>query len=142
MKIWLVMVGRYSDYNVHSAWSTEELAKEAVNKLKVEDANEGHDDSTYTASYFEIQLDKFQPILQNEKQLFRVWMDRDGKVTNLEVSEFAYAQYMDMDGKGPNAFKYLDHQKTKFYGTCAANDVEHAVKIINERRIQWLATNG
>lgn len=137
-KVWLVTTGRYSDYSIHSAWSTEELAKEAVARIKAGYDNNGYDSGV---GYFGILADDLKGTLKDNEQYFRIWMNRDGQATGSEVISFEMMKYVIDEGHERHTFHPVDKNNTRFYGVCKADDVQHAFKIINERRIQWLATN-
>ena len=123
MTIWLVSTGTYSDYGIHSVWSTEELAKEAAGKL-------------YESGYFPMEVDSSLNELKNNRQWHDVNIMANGDVISVTPYDFKYD-----DPYWPRDRFEISYGKTAFHCTCQANSKEHAIKICNERRIQHLATN-
>lgn len=124
-KVWVATSGSYSDYGVDAVYSSKELADEYYKANAGGEANEPK----------EFALNEMMDIIQkyrNGYQLYNVIMKADG--TNSDV-------YL-TDVRRKEEF-YLNNTYAKdFYCCCFATSPEHAVKICNEKRIQYLATNG
>lgn len=121
MKVYLVTSGEYSDFRVIGVFSTPEKAEIAKRELDGDDVDERELDDMFG--------------WQEGLRYFLVGMDKDGCGADAEASEV-----------------YADRAKLSIYapyGTlrerCAARlwarDEEHAIKIVNERRIAVLAAN-
>lgn len=119
MKIYLVMVGEYSDYQFDSAFSTKEAAERREALL----------DNWY-ATVIETTLDS----IPNVDPCYKPWtvlMDAEG---NGQVSP-AY-----LTGGFPRGEDYLAPSHNNRMLFCMwAKDGQHALKIANERRAQRIA---
>lgn len=121
--IYLVTSGEYSDYHVVGACSTEEHADQLINAMNGD-------------GYIEpFEIDAEINLMNSGLHPFTVWMDRDGNVT--QHKEEGISSYSLRKSKAKIARSY--GPGVYYYVSCWARDLEHAVKISNELRIQELA---
>ena len=125
--IYVLTSGEYSDYHINGVYSSRELAQAFI------DAVEGKlypfGKRTYSDYMIEeYNLDEYADELKRGYLLWFVRMKRDGLVLEAYEDERSYI---------------MDHlsgdQNRDFVNRCLAKDKEHAIKITNERRIQFLA---
>jgi hypothetical protein len=120
MKVYITHKGEYSDYHIVGVYSTEENAKAAI------DAGFGDD-------FFDTEIDKGVDQIKQGLKSFKVNMFSDGSEADAGISsdipcnDFAY-------------YLYPDDRKWCYF-TCWAKDKKHAIKIMNEKRIQKIANN-
>lgn len=127
-KVWVVTTGTYSDKSIHSIWSTEELAKEAYKRIKEDDDGE----TVYIKDYV---VDTYIDELTNKLPTWQVFIQKDGEVLDIYKRNFGDSPYYTTD------FNVIDKDYAWAICFCRAESREHAIKIANERRIGWLATN-
>lgn len=119
-KIYIVTDGSYSDYRILGAYSTKELAEKAIVLYNADNPVE------------EWNVDAF-PDWPCDNLPFNCWMDLDGKNAVARRISVAYAQLEDIK-------VHVDYRGNKFLSAViAAENEKHAIKILNEKRIQYLA---
>ena len=125
-KVYVVTKGEYSDYSICAIFNDKTLAKKYING--------------YT-HYNEIEEYEINPKFKNliKYTLYEVVMNKKGEVR--EISNYTTERIENMDEED---FEYIifDHPiyKEKVISLiCDAKDNSHAVKIINEKRIQSIA---
>jgi len=131
MKIFIVTSGAYSDYHIDAVFSTKENAEKYNN--------------IYASGDFEdieeFEVDEAMSLInriRDEKiTIYLVCMDRDGNVkeTRKESPSISLVKEL-LSGK---------HRRI-LYADCMdmyviAKDEKHAVKIVNEKRVQLIANN-
>lgn len=136
--VWVIEQGSYSDYRVSGVFTTKENAQ------MVCDAINAGDNCYDTATLAEWPLDPAIDALNQGLNRYFVQMLRDGTVERIE-SKAGLATY-------PSLADYFEEWRREgaphFKGkpnvlqayVWAEND-KHAIKIVNERRIQMLANN-
>jgi hypothetical protein len=115
-KVYVVTRGRYSDCSNFGVYSTRERAEAAGGEIE------------------EWILDN-DPQRPGHFKCFHVVMDRDGNVWRANVTE-----YLGEHPKPSRRGKRQEHPGSydfEVFGT----DLEHAVKVVNEQRIQMIAEN-
>lgn len=137
-KIYVVTAGSYSEYHICGVFTERKLAEEYIDIL---DARTGY------CEIEEYEANELSAVQQIPKgyRFYDVYMNKEGntkKVSNrLPSSTFALNRFL-KEGKA-NFFiakKHLDERITSPI-IVLAKDETHAVKIANERRIQWIANN-
>jgi hypothetical protein len=135
--IWVIEQGDYSDYRVVGVYDAEEKA------VKVADAiNKGETFSQATVDKWTMNPG-FEGINAG-MQMFICWMLKDGTVERCEPMEIRSYQ---IDGDCKIWRRSLaPYYKNKGVEDCLdatvwATDEKHAVKIVNEKRLQMLALN-
>lgn len=124
--VWLITSGEYSDYGIEGIFSTEENAKLAYELLK---SNDRYDSIHEPREWIlDGDLDK----VKQGKKLYRVSMKLNGDVISVNLSITISEKEMFRENSNFNIENY-------FYGVCWAKDEKHAIKIVNEKRIQYLA---
>lgn len=126
--VWTVEQGEYSDYSVLGVFSTKENAERVA---------------TIVGGGAEVVERRLDPIIEdlNEgRNFYYVSMLKDGTVTRVERDT---PSSYNIDGF--DSFPWIDHRQHElgtYYSTFAwAKDDVHAVKIVNERRVQKIANN-
>jgi len=130
--IYVLTSGSYSDYRVHGVYTTKELAEFAQNIFD---------------SYYEFDIEKYEldgPVdliskARNGLYLFRVDMFLNGDTNYVR----RVPDYEDMQPKEIELSRYQGSSNDLFFKcNVFAKDEQHAVKIVNEKRIQYIALNG
>ena len=119
--IYVLTSGDYSDYHINGVYSSRELAQAFIDAVERE-----YPYSDYMIE--EYDLDEYADELKRGYHLWFVRMKRDGLVLEAYEVERSYI----MDHLSEDASRDLVNR-------CLAKDKEHAIKITNERRIQFLA---
>ena len=119
MKVWLVSQGYYSDYSIEGVFSSENLANE------------------FAALYSEASGAEVEEFVVDDLAIrpgmlyFWIEIDRDGNT------------YHNAQGSPPTS-RFVDDiyplHKSMQMGIWA-RDIEHAIKIANEKRVQLIADN-
>lgn len=137
--VWVVEKGQYSDYRVVGVYSTQENAQKVCELLNAEHGPDAYD----AASIAEWTLDPAIDQLNQGMSMWHVHMLRDG--TTEKVKQRDLDSY-DMQG----SCSIWRRSTTPLYAgrgipdvmsaTVWATDEKHAVKIVNEKRAQMIAT--
>jgi len=132
--IYVLTSGSYSNYQVHGVYTTKELAEFAQNI---------HEPDIYGGDWNieEFELDGPIDLMSKARQglyLYTVWMLPNGNSISItrkyDLKENPITEIeLDMFFKQNDPF---------FKCTVFAKDEQHAVKIVNEKRIQYIALNG
>ena len=142
MLVYVVTVGEYSDYGIVKIFSTRERAEEYIALCNKYDK--------YNANFNEIEDYEIDPdvrITHNHpfKFFYDVDMDKDGNIRKISKpyldiddidsmkQKFYFSEGIDWDTDDINYRKYLC-----FHGQVNANDEEHAIKIMGEKRSKLL----
>lgn len=125
--VWVIEAGDYSDYRVVGVFSSRENAAMVMARMR-----EGY--STPTISKW--PLDPMVAELAQGLTLHRVVMAIDGTLERCDEREIP-----SYDGMGADGFfvSRVGDGGEVAAATVWARDKEHAVKIVNERRLQWIA---
>ena len=130
MKIYIVTSGAYSDYRINAVFSTKENAEKFTKLYGVGD---------YDIEEFEVddEMALINRIIDEKITIYLVCMDRDGNIKEVmkESPSVSLVEEL-LAGK----------QKPVLYADCMdmcviAKDEKHAVKIVNEKRVQLIANN-
>jgi hypothetical protein len=122
-QIWIVTTGSHSDYDVHSVWSTEELAKQAVEHL-------------HEAAYFSAELDAELPKINAGLFPWEISMAKNGDVFSAIPENFSTPIFEIFEDRGDDPYSA---RFGRFVWRGYAIDRDHAIKICNEKRLQALA---
>lgn len=129
MKVYVCTSGDYSDFKIEGIFSTKEKAEEYYNFFK--DLNDIE----------EWELDNFGFDKFKGSQFYKVTVDLEGNKKNIEVTKSCSCDFPENRYSLYNENRD-DATKERFgYGYCWAKDEEHALKIINEQRAQYIAGN-
>ncbi len=132
--IYAVSSGEYSDYSVLALFSTRELAQDYVDTIL---AGKNYD----TPRIEEYELDPEVPSLRAGLSAWLIGMDRDGNVLRAEQgstdSRFRGPYFI----CGENGCGTMSGGERGIVFACVAKSVDHAIKIVNEWRIQLIAEN-
>lgn len=150
---YLVTSGDYSDYRVEGVFSTEANAKAYLDKRN--ESAGGYGDADIEVYQLDVDIDQ----IRNGYSLYRVCMSKNGeqfpntgsydlKVRKENPVEGVYTRFQVKWKKG----KIIDYPtlkeaiantdkntETYIIATAWAKDEQHAIKIVNERRIELLA---
>ena len=131
-EIYLVSSGCYSDYRIDAVFSTEELAQKYIDNIGV--------DVHYGEMGIEVyNLNPCEAQIKEGLIPFSVKMDVDG---NADYPYYKQTYKIDYVGfKVGVKFDSYDSGKVVMISNCFAEDEEQAIKIANERRVQYIASN-
>ena len=126
-KIYIISSGSYSDYSVWGVCSTKELAEKTIdvlNKMKYSDE--------YEIEEYELDIiNKIPPGYEP----WEVHMDKDGNVKKY----LCHVELNENQGfNRPRFYMPIDRNEMMEMVVIARN-LEHAVKIVNEKRAQFIA---
>lgn len=124
--VWVVEVGSYSDYHVVGLFSTKENADKVYSVLSVLD----------NARVSEWPIDPGITDLNQGRTPYWVVMQRDGLLLRLCESDWSDALNV---GQIPHIERPLTYPGGIITGVVFATDEEHAIKIMNEIRAQYIA---
>jgi len=130
MKIWIVTTGEYSDYCVVAICSTKEIAE------RTKQLTGSNND------VFGMEVDEAINVVPDGFFGWSVDMDRNGNAVNVEnyvVTERSQLRALPY-GINPRHHHLNVHNCYNFI--VVAKDVQSAVKIANEKRVQIIADNG
>jgi hypothetical protein len=144
MKVWILGRGQYSDYGIIGMFSSKEKAY-AVYETGKDENNYDH-----FIEPFSMELDAL-PIPPQGTKWFEVCMWKDGTsfIEPAAPSDMQPSTWFDESyERNPNPASYfrIYHDKIRegereLQVTLLAKDEQHAVKIVNERRVQFIAAN-
>ncbi len=126
--VFIVTQGSYSDYHICGVYSTRALAESAVDELNRATTYYGDQD---IEEWF---IDNCAGAPGSRRE-FSITMKQDGTVTKFEMGDYPSC--------APSGERYRRHD-TPADAWCfnvMAETLEHAIKIVNEKRIQMLAMN-
>lgn len=127
-KVYLVTVGEYSDYRVVGAFTTQEKAKLFIDRLQWDRGDD--------PDIEEHDLDLWLPQLREGYSVWFVKMMANGDVVGIGSETGALHLGLALMPSGD--FRWFEKQSFAL-AYVYARDEEHAVKIVNERRIRWKA---
>jgi hypothetical protein len=125
-EVWIVEEGEYSDYHVSGIFSTEKDAQRACDVI-----NDG--DGWSRASISKRQLDPSVDEMNAGLVQFDVSMRINGDIKHCKVTNFIVLKPSLIHRK--NSPRWEDG----VYGSVWAKDQTHAIKIVNEKRAQFIA---
>ncbi len=120
-KVYIVTTGEYSDYHIVAAFSKKEKAEQFLEFIE---ANKKYVYDRYRIE--ELVLDKTGDLLERGYRWYEIDMDRNGSVLRVEE-------------RGIDAEDYIDIWGNNIRVTVLAKSEKHAIKIVNEKRIMWVA---
>lgn len=131
--VWAIEEGEYSDYHVVGVFTSKENAEKVLEKLK--------DKYTYP-TLVEWPLDPAVAELNQGLSQYLVWMLKDGSVESVKQQEFsAYNLAGEIRVWERSKVPFFKGEKPDILtATVWATDDKHAIKIVNEKRIQMLAS--
>lgn len=119
-KIYVVTAGCYSDYHICAIFSTKEFAEKYI-KIN------GGDNPRIE----EYEINAYNDLLNKNYKMFTVFMDKDGN-SEIRVNEYLSDQ--------PNHVWFFKAELVDKLGiNVIAKNEKHAIKIVNEKRIQLIA---
>ncbi len=133
--VWVIEQGSYSDYRVVGVFSSQQNAELVAARLA---------DNYDQPEVQEWALDPCVDDINAGRTTFFVVMAMDGTVERCEAATLSGYEVGETvrlweRTKAP-AYRGKQGVQDAVSGTVWATDTEHAVKIVNERRIQYLAT--
>lgn len=134
-KVWIIEQGCYSDYHVVGIFSTREKAQRVCDWVN---AMEPYD----RAEIAERALDPVVDELNAGLRQWRVHMLRDGSTEYIKQQDSTYG----MEGAcelwdRPNAPAHKGkNMPVVLTATVWATDADHAIKVVNERRVKMIAS--
>jgi len=135
--IWVIEKGSYSDYRVVGVYSTKEGAELVCARINGEENYE-------PATVAEWPLDPGVEAINQGLAPFTVWMLRDGTTEKCvqDDDDFEYTLNGSLTiwrRSGAPAYRGQNVQDC-LMGQVFAKDSAHAIKIVNERRVQMIAS--
>jgi hypothetical protein len=118
-QIYIVTMGEYSDYQIVGVFDKEELAEEYKG-----------DDNWARIEEYDLNPQRLK--IAPGKAAYRVWMRRDGDTKDVRERE---------DGIDTTDIRFGEPDDHGLYACVLAKSPQHAVKIVNEHRVQLIA-NG
>lgn len=131
-EIYLVSSGSYSDYRIDAVFSTEELAQKYIDNIGAAVHYGGLGIEAY-------DLDPCEKQIKEGLIPFSVKMDLDGNADYPSYKQTYKADYVGF--KIGDIFKIYKDGNIDMISKCFAKDEQHAIKIANERRVQYIASN-
>lgn len=130
MKIFIVTSGEYSDYHIDAVFSTEENAKKYA---------ELHPGRFADIEEFDVDEDMalINKIRDEKITIYKISMFKDGKVREVKKESSTLHNY-ETALKSEYGF-WVGH--LRFDMKVIAKDEKHAIKIVNEKRVQLIANN-
>lgn len=119
MKVYVVTAGSYSDYRIKGIFTTKKLAIGYMKLFK---------EGLYT-DFNEVEdwdLDLLKTEIELGYTCFQIQMSKSGNLLNIRKTDFYWID-----------INYVPKDE-RFYGEVFANDEAHAIKIFNERRVQYI----
>ena len=117
--IYVVTEGEYSGYHIIGVFSEESIADRLAKRC-------GGDVEEY-------ELDSLAQFI--EMPIYQVVMMRDGTTAQVEQSRYFMVSHARLAGVGQDM-----ERRIALYVNCFAKDEKHAVKIANEKRVQFIAS--
>ena len=123
-KVYVIVSGRYSDYQINAIFDREELANKFISVMN------------YEASIKDLRVEVWDlnPLeyeLVHGEKAYVVLIGKDGNVSSVEWVKSPYG----FGGSG------VVFRNDMMYCYCFAKDEQHAIKISNEKRAQHIANN-
>ena len=133
MKVYIATSGSYSDYHIDAVFSTKENA-EKYNDLY----GEGDFDDI---EEFEVddEMALINRIRDGKITIYLVCIDRNGNVRKIEKESPYVSLVKDLLSGKYHYVLYADCSAMDMY--VIAKNEEHAIKIVNEKRVQLIANN-
>jgi len=130
MKIFIVTSGEYSDYGICAVFSTKEKAQKYIEiypdqQSEIEEWNVDED------------MALINKIRNGEITIYLVSMFKQGNVEEIEKEESPFIYQV----KEALANKYYLWTENRIGMWVIAKDEKHAIKIVNEKRVQLIANN-
>jgi len=117
MEVYVVTEGSYSSYHIVAVFTDKEIAEKLAGQLE-----DGNTVETY-------ETDEYSEYVRQGLMLYDITMLKDG--TTKHVYETSY-----MDN--PTGLNVWNNEE--LYAVVWARDKQHAIKIVNEKRAQLIAT--
>ena len=126
-EVYVVTAGEYSDYSVCAIFTEKKLAQKYIDSFKEERYNDFNKIEVYSLNPYEQELKEgYSP--------YFVRMDKEGNVEECYISN-SYYSFTDKISYGFDI-------KNNLYYAVFAKSAEHAIKIVNEKRVQLIATDS
>jgi hypothetical protein len=125
--IYVVTRGKYSDYRICNLFSTKELAQLFIDSFTNEDCS-----AFRIHSY---KLDNLAHELQQGYRPFSLKMTKEGEVYDIED------EYDVSDCDFINDKQNIEFINDELWMSVYAKDIEHAIKIVNEKRLELIGLN-
>lgn len=127
--VFVVTNGEYSDYRITGLYSTRELAEAAV-------AHDTNTDNWYGDSTIEEWFLDNGPTIPDSYKLFAIEMRKDGSVTRSEEEDCQSPTF-----QAAKRFRHHNSPGDAWVFRVVAKHLQHAIKIVNEKRVQYIASN-
>jgi hypothetical protein len=129
-KVFAVSTGSYSDYRILGIYSTEEKAKK---KIEYE-CSKSEYNRLYEYPIEVYTLDEHVDLMDSGFFLWRIRMEKDGS------TGYNYLADEENPDKFIHTVRY-EYEKYTLESTVWAKTEQEAVKIVNERRVNYIANN-
>lgn len=136
-KVYLVTSGEYSDYRINAVFSTRQKAQKYIDKYGTYNALSY---SCYTYEIEEYEIDPLGFELTSVLIPYAISMYYNGDTFHSKICDPEdFKEEYEIIKHKPFSGKPVGHNTLRFF--CLAKDINHAVKITNEKRVQLIA-NG
>jgi hypothetical protein len=137
MDIWLIEQGRYSDYHVVGVYDSEKKAREVADAINAGDTS---DEARVSSRVLNPGVDELRAGLR----LYLVTIQRDGTVEKCKLRDVSGYDLMSPPAQmwrrsTAPMYQGRDGFPDVMWVTCWARDENHAIKIANEHRTQFIA---
>lgn len=136
--IWVVEKGGYSDYSVLGLFTSKERAQTICDYVNGKHAPGGD----YAATIAEWPLDPAIDELAQGMTMWNVHMDKNGNVeraANIISTDFDSDAHIWARRTAPYYVGRGDQYCNLMVASVWAKDQKHAIKIVNEKRAEWIA---
>jgi hypothetical protein len=127
-KIYVVTRGEYSDYGICAMFTEKKLAQAFIDSFKIDGYGGFNDIEEY-------ELNPYKNDLKAGRKAYSLRMNVEGNTTDVEQADSTY-------GFNSSIGISFTHNKEWMNVFCFAKDETHAIKIANEKRVQYIAANA
>lgn len=121
--IYVVTAGVYSDYSIYGVYDDQEVAQKISDAISADWAE---------ARVEEYELNEYADKVKQGLSMYAVQMDVDGNALSIEKLAYTDETFVN-EARREGA--------TVLFARVYAKSEEHAIKIVNERRLQLIASN-
>lgn len=135
-KVYVVTSGEYSDFGIEQVFSTKEKAQNFIDLSK----EYGNDNINYEIDEYDLDPIVKVPHYHKFKYFYFVEMDKEG---NIKHCNKTHLDIMNPEVEKEMVYLTNDYlsKKSVLNAIINANDKEHAIKIMGEKRTKILAAN-
>ena len=130
MKIYIVTSGSYSDYQINAVFSSRAKAKKFIDTIRSLDEIRIEE---WPVNKYDVLIGKFNT---GKLSIYMVSMFKNGNIEKIEKEEItSYRIENSLEGN----YNFWTENRIGMW--VIAKNKRHAIKIVNEKRVQLIATN-